>query len=221
MPRPGRTCESALAEDPGRGDDKDGVSLSPHKFVGGPQTPGVLVARRELFRNRVPTVPGGGVITYVSPAGQWYIDDPVAREEGGTPAIVESIRAGLVFWAQGAHRRRHHLRPGRSVQQTGAGPLVHQREHRTARQHRRAAATRSSRSGSGTRTGICTTTSLSRFSTISSASRPAADVPAPARTATSCSASTPHGPLRSSIRSAMATWATARLGPDHVPLHHV
>ena len=83
---------------PGRGDHKDAVFLSPHKFVGGPQTPGVLVARRELFRNRVPTVPGGGVITYVSPAGQWYIDDPVAREEGGTPAIVESIRAGLVFW---------------------------------------------------------------------------------------------------------------------------
>jgi Aminotransferase class-V len=56
------------------------------------------VARRELFRNRVPTVPGGGVITYVSPEGQWYMDDPVAREEGGTPAIVESIRAGMVFW---------------------------------------------------------------------------------------------------------------------------
>ncbi len=83
---------------PGRGDHKDAVFLSPHKFVGGPQTPGVLVARRELFRNRVPTVPGGGVITYVSPAGQWYMDDPVAREEGGTPAIVESIRAGLIFW---------------------------------------------------------------------------------------------------------------------------
>jgi hypothetical protein len=83
---------------PCRGDHKDAVFLSPHKFVGGPQTPGVLVARRELFRNRVPTVPGGGVITYVSSAGQWYIDDPTAREEGGTPAIVESIRAGLVFW---------------------------------------------------------------------------------------------------------------------------
>jgi selenocysteine lyase/cysteine desulfurase len=82
---------------PGRADHKDAVFLSPHKFVGGPQTPGVLVARRELFRNRVPTVPGGGVITYVSPAGQWYADDPVIREEGGTPAIVESVRAGLVF----------------------------------------------------------------------------------------------------------------------------
>jgi selenocysteine lyase/cysteine desulfurase len=85
------------ASAPGRRDHKDAVFISPHKFVGGPQTPGVLVARRELFRNQVPTVPGGGVITYVSPAGQWYIDDPVMREEGGTPAIVESIRAGLAF----------------------------------------------------------------------------------------------------------------------------
>jgi selenocysteine lyase/cysteine desulfurase len=90
---PIRVCESA----PGRGDHKDAVFLSPHKFVGGPQTPGVLIARRDLFRNQVPTVPGGGVITYVSPAGQWYADDPVIREEGGTPAIVESIRAGLAF----------------------------------------------------------------------------------------------------------------------------
>ena len=77
--------------------DKDAVFLSPHKFLGGPQTPGVLVARRSLFRNRVPTVPGGGVISYVTATGQWYLDDPVTREEGGTPAIVESIRAGLVF----------------------------------------------------------------------------------------------------------------------------
>lgn len=75
----------------------DAVFLSPHKFIGGPQTPGVLVARRDLFRNRVPTVPGGGVVSYVNATGQWYLDDPVAREEGGTPAIVESIRAGLVF----------------------------------------------------------------------------------------------------------------------------
>lgn len=59
--------------------------------------PGVLVARRALFRNRVPTVPGGGVVAYVTATGQWYLDDPVIREEGGTPAIVESIRAGLVF----------------------------------------------------------------------------------------------------------------------------
>jgi selenocysteine lyase/cysteine desulfurase len=77
--------------------DKDAVFLSPHKFPGGPGTPGVLVVRRELVRNRVPTVPGGGTISYVHAAGQHYLDDPAHREEGGTPAIVESVRAGLAF----------------------------------------------------------------------------------------------------------------------------
>jgi len=76
---------------------KDAVFLSPHKFVGGPGTPGILVARRELLRNRVPTVPGGGTVDYVNQYDHHYVSDPAHREEGGTPAIVESIRAGLVF----------------------------------------------------------------------------------------------------------------------------
>jgi selenocysteine lyase/cysteine desulfurase len=84
------------ASAPGAGDHKDAVFLSPHKFPGGPQTPGVLIVRRELVRNQVPTVPGGGTVAFVDPVGHRYLDDPVAREEGGTPAIVESIRAGLV-----------------------------------------------------------------------------------------------------------------------------
>ncbi len=75
----------------------DAVFLSPHKFVGGPGTPGVLVARRDLFHNRVPSVPGGGTVAYVNPTEHRYLDDVERREEGGTPAIVESIRAGLVF----------------------------------------------------------------------------------------------------------------------------
>ena len=76
---------------------KDAVFLSPHKFIGGPSTPGVLVARRDLLTNRVPDVPGGGTVAYVNPLEHRYLDDPVHREEGGTPAIVEAIRAGLVF----------------------------------------------------------------------------------------------------------------------------
>ena len=76
---------------------KDAIFLSPHKFIGGPGTPGVLVVRRELLTNRVPVVPGGGTVLYVNPAEHRYLDDPTHREEGGTPAIVESIRAGLVF----------------------------------------------------------------------------------------------------------------------------
>jgi selenocysteine lyase/cysteine desulfurase len=76
---------------------KDAIFLSPHKFIGGPSTPGVLVVRRELLTNRVPVVPGGGTVTYVNPTDHRYVEDPVHREEGGTPAIVECIRAGLVF----------------------------------------------------------------------------------------------------------------------------
>ena len=77
--------------------NKDAVFISPHKFVGGPGTPGVLVVKRELLANRVPSSPGGGTVSYVSPTAHRYLDDPVHREEGGTPAIIESIRAGLVF----------------------------------------------------------------------------------------------------------------------------
>ena len=83
------------ASRPDRDDHKDAIFLSPHKFPGGPQTPGVLILRRELVRNQVPTVPGGGTVAFVDPVGHRYLDDPVAREEGGTPAIIESIRAGL------------------------------------------------------------------------------------------------------------------------------
>ncbi len=75
----------------------DAVFVSPHKFIGGPGTPGVLVARRELFRNRVPDVPGGGTVAYVNPTEHDYLTTVEHREEGGTPDIVGSIRAGLVF----------------------------------------------------------------------------------------------------------------------------
>jgi selenocysteine lyase/cysteine desulfurase len=76
---------------------KDAIFLSPHKFIGGPSTPGVLVARHELFANRVPDVPGGGTVAYVNTADHRYLDDVAQREEGGTPAIIEAVRAGLVF----------------------------------------------------------------------------------------------------------------------------
>ena len=76
---------------------KDAIFLSPHKLIGGPGTPGVLVARRELFANRVPVVPGGGTVSFVNPTEHRYIDDVEHREEGGTPNIVGAIRAGLAF----------------------------------------------------------------------------------------------------------------------------
>jgi selenocysteine lyase/cysteine desulfurase len=76
---------------------KDAVFISPHKFIGGPQTPGVLVVKRALLVNTVPACPGGGTVAYVNTEEHRYVQDPVTREEGGTPAIIESIRAGLVF----------------------------------------------------------------------------------------------------------------------------
>ena len=76
---------------------KDAIFLSPHKFIGGPGTPGILVAKRRLLQNRVPSQPGGGTVSYVSFEDHTYLDCPIHREEGGTPSILGSIRAGLVF----------------------------------------------------------------------------------------------------------------------------
>jgi selenocysteine lyase/cysteine desulfurase len=78
----------------------DAVFISPHKFVGGPGTPGLLVAKKSIMNNSVPAIVGGGTVVYVTPEDHRYIDDCERREEGGTPAIVESIRAGLVFKLQ-------------------------------------------------------------------------------------------------------------------------
>lgn len=78
-------------------DTKDALFVSTHKLIGGPGTPGILVARRDLFRNRVPTVVGGGTVAYVNTQEHRYLADIEHREEAGTPDIVGAIRAGLVF----------------------------------------------------------------------------------------------------------------------------
>jgi selenocysteine lyase/cysteine desulfurase len=108
---------------------KDAVFLSPHKFVGGPDTPGVLVAKRSLLRNRVPTVPGGGTITWVTPTGHSYNAAPEIREEAGTPAIVGAVRAGLVFALKQAVgteaiRRRERDFVQRALESWGANPRI-------------------------------------------------------------------------------------------------
>ena len=56
-----------------------------------------MVVKKHLLKNRVPSSPGGGTVAYVNTKDHRYLSDPVHREEGGTPAIIESIRAGLVF----------------------------------------------------------------------------------------------------------------------------
>jgi selenocysteine lyase/cysteine desulfurase len=78
----------------------DALFLSPHKFVGGPEASGVLVANRRLFRSRTPERPGGGTVTYVAGPRRVdvdYVDRLAEREEGGTPAIFGDIRAAMGF----------------------------------------------------------------------------------------------------------------------------
>jgi selenocysteine lyase/cysteine desulfurase len=94
--RPQRPSDAAPSEDDHL-DYKDAVFVSPHKLVGGPGTPGLLIARKALFTNAVPTVPGGGTVSYVNANEHRYLDDVEHREDGGTPDIVGAIRAGLVF----------------------------------------------------------------------------------------------------------------------------
>jgi selenocysteine lyase/cysteine desulfurase len=108
---------------------KDAVYISPHKFIGGPGTPGVLVARKELFQNRVPAVPGGGTVAYVNPVGHLYLDDIEHREEGGTPAIIESIRTGLVFQLKNsvgtdAIKLREEQMTSRAIESWSANPNI-------------------------------------------------------------------------------------------------
>jgi len=89
---------------------KDAIFLSVHKFTGGPQSPGLLVANKRVFASRAPSEPGGGTVLYTSPWDYRYVDDLQAREESGTPAIVSVIRAGLAFdlkSAIGEHRLQH------------------------------------------------------------------------------------------------------------------
>lgn len=80
----------------------DAVFISTHKFIGGPGTPGILMVNQEMLDNEVPAVPGGGTVSFVTPTAHTYLSDVERREEGGTPGIVESIRAGLVFGLQQA-----------------------------------------------------------------------------------------------------------------------
>ena len=78
----------------------DAIALSSHKFIGGPEGSGILVAHRSLFRTRTPERPGGGTVEFVSGfdhASVDYARKLDEREEGGTPAILGDLRAGIGF----------------------------------------------------------------------------------------------------------------------------
>eukprot|EP00919_Chromeraceae_sp_WS-2016_P020455 GHVR01048647.1.p1 GENE.GHVR01048647.1~~GHVR01048647.1.p1 ORF type:complete len:670 (+),score=170.85 GHVR01048647.1:924-2933(+) len=74
----------------------DVAFLSPHKLLGGPGTPGILVIKKFLLTHRVPANPGGGTVSFVSNECHSYIDNVEEREESGTPDIIGSIKTGLI-----------------------------------------------------------------------------------------------------------------------------
>ena len=76
----------------------DAIFFSPHKFLGGPGASGVLVFDASLYRLKVPDSPGGGTVAWTNPwGGHRFVDNIEAREDGGTPGFLQTIRAALVW----------------------------------------------------------------------------------------------------------------------------
>jgi selenocysteine lyase/cysteine desulfurase len=76
----------------------DAIFFSPHKFLGGPGSCGVLIYDKKLHQNTIPDNPGGGNVKWTKPTGEFgYYDDLETREDGGTPGILQVIRAALAI----------------------------------------------------------------------------------------------------------------------------
>ena len=76
----------------------DAIFFSPHKFLGGPGSSGVLIFDPKLYKNRVPDDPGGGTVDWTNPWGEHrFVSSIEAREDGGTPGFLQSIRASLAI----------------------------------------------------------------------------------------------------------------------------
>ena len=74
----------------------DAIFFSPHKFLGGPGTCGVMVFNKNLYKNNVPDCPGGGTVKWTNPWGQHqYIENIEEREDGGTPGFLQVIKTAL------------------------------------------------------------------------------------------------------------------------------
>jgi len=120
----------------------DAVLFSPHKFLGGPGSSGVLVFGRELYRNTVPDDAGGGTVMWTNPWGEYaFVEDIEAREDGGTPAFLQTIKAALAVRLKeemgvDAMGRREDAIVAYAMDALGAIPQVHVlapgRRHRLA-----------------------------------------------------------------------------------------
>ena len=76
----------------------DAIFFSPHKFLGGPGSSGVLIFNKALYKNKIPDHPGGGTVTWTNPWGEHhYFDNIEVREDGGTPGFLQAIKAGLAI----------------------------------------------------------------------------------------------------------------------------
>lgn len=76
----------------------DAVMFSPHKFLGGPGTPGVVIFDSKLYERKVPDQPGGGTVDWTNPWGHHkFISNIEMREDGGTPPFLQTIKAALSF----------------------------------------------------------------------------------------------------------------------------
>jgi len=74
----------------------DAIYFSPHKFLGGPGSSGILIFDKKLYANTVPDDPGGGTVDWTNPWGEHkYFDDIEAREDGGTPAFLQTIKVAM------------------------------------------------------------------------------------------------------------------------------
>jgi selenocysteine lyase/cysteine desulfurase len=74
----------------------DAIFFSPHKFLGGPGTSGILIFDKELYHNSIPDNPGGGTVAWTNPWGEhMYHDDIESREDGGTPPFMQVIKTAM------------------------------------------------------------------------------------------------------------------------------
>jgi len=76
----------------------DAIFFSPHKFLGGPCTAGIMIFDSSLYNNKAPDNPGGGTVDWTNRWGEYkYIDDIELREDGGTPGFLQAIRSALTI----------------------------------------------------------------------------------------------------------------------------
>jgi len=94
----------------------DAIYFSPHKFLGGPGSSGILIFDKKLYQNKIPDQPGGGTVSWTNPWGeQCFFEDIEIREDGGTPGFLQLIRAALAVKVKDAMgveniaAQEHHL----------------------------------------------------------------------------------------------------------------